>query len=91
MTDGTPSLIGEYHNVDSVSDGSSTGQTVLVWDVDFENETGNAYAAMGNGGHISIGSDDANTASGIDHVTTYHGDTASDQSLNRIVGFGEAT
>ena len=90
-TSGTVGIVGTGYNVASVSDGSGTGEAILDWTVDFENEVGNVYAAMGNGGAISIGTDDANTAGGINYVTTYNGTSASDQALNRIVGFGEAT
>ena len=90
-TSGTVGIVGTGYNVASVSDGSGTGEAILDWTGDFENEVGNVYAAMGNGGAISIGTDDANTAGGINYMTTYNGTSASDQALNRIVGFGEAT
>jgi len=87
---GSQSITRSY-NVAGISDGGGAGDTDLTWTVNFENETGNVFATMGNGGHIHIGTDDSSTASGITGLITNHSGSSTDQQLNNIVGFGEAT
>ena len=86
QTDSPQSLTNEY-GVDTISDGGGAGDTDLTWDVAFATEA-NAFAWFTNEGEMTMGCDDTTSSAGLTKIQTMNGSSASDQVLNRIIGFG---
>ena len=80
--------ITDSYNVTSVTDGGGAGDTDILWATDFSTEN-NAFAWFCNEGEMTMGCDDTTRAAGMTKLQTMNGSSASDQTMNSIIGFGD--